>query len=171
MASQWYSLVSQKLFLAKTLLELAEDCSSGPYEEQLTTEMKLTLKGEAAIQGSIELLLRARKLLLVLIAQAYQRQSEKPDSLGQLSELIGEETSEVISLRTLQSQADSWWNHLNQLEHAQTHPPAIHKTVSKENIIATSTDDGPDRSTKSLQKTLNAIKHFTDDLEELYCEW
>lgn len=171
MASQCYSLVSQKLFLAKTLLDMAEHSGSEPHLGQLTRDTELTLQSEAAVQGCIELLLRARELLLVMITRCYQKQSESPWSLDQLAVAIGEEASEVERLRKLQSQADSWWSHLNQLEQAQNHPPRAKKTVSNENIIAISADDSPDRSAKALQRTLTAMKHFADDLEEQHGEW
>lgn len=171
MSSQWYSLVSQKLFLAKTLLDLAEHTGSKSNEGRLTAETELTLKSEAAVQGCIELLLRSRELLLVMIAHAYQEPSGQPASLDQLALLIGEDPSEVINLRTLQNQADSWWNHLSQMEHAQSHPPTTRTTINRENIIAISADDTLDRSARKLQKTLNAMKHFADDLEEQHCEW
>lgn len=50
-------------------------------------------------------------------------------------------------------------------------PPATRKTVDTENIIAVSAETGPDRSAQALLKTLNAIKHFADDLEEQHSEW
>jgi hypothetical protein len=171
MASQWYSLVSQKLFLAKTLLDLAEHSGSEPHHGQLARETELTLKSEAALQGCIELLLRSRKLLLVMIARFYQKQSDNPGSLDQLAVVIGEGANEVRSLRALEGHADSWWSHLVQLEQAQSCPPVARKTVSKENIIAISADDAPDRSTKSLQQTLTAMKHFAESLEEQHGEW
>ncbi|HBI78853.1 MAG TPA: hypothetical protein DDY30_05505, partial [Marinobacter adhaerens] len=58
-----------------------------------------------------------------------------------------------------------------QLERAQSRPPATKKTVSEENIIAVSADSGPDRSSAALMKTLTAVKHFADDLEEQHSEW
>jgi len=59
MASQWHSLVSQKIFLARNLLGQLEHSDSVPTKEAL-------------LQGSIELGLRARKLTLVMIARVYQ---------------------------------------------------------------------------------------------------
>lgn len=168
MASQWYSLVSQKLFLARTLLET-------PTETDDTGNPVLTpvqkLQYEAATQGSIELLLRARRLLLVMIARFYQKRSEEPSSLEELASLIGEQTTETGQLRTLEQEAGSWWNCLDQLETAQSRPAATRKTVNAENIIAVSAESGPDRSAQSLMKTLNAIKKFADNLEEQHGEW
>lgn len=65
MASQWYSLVTQKLFLAKTLLDQLEAPAPAPRQEALT-------------QGAVELMLRARKLLLVMIARHYQERRAMP---------------------------------------------------------------------------------------------
>gem|GEM_PF-222001 len=168
MASQWYSLVSQKLFLARTLLETpTETADTG--NPALTPVQKLQY--EAATQGSIELLLRARRLLLVMIARFYQKRSEEPSSLEELASLIGEQTTETGQLRTLEQEAGSWWNCLDQLETAQSRPAATRKTVNAENIIAVSAESGPDRSAQSLMKTLNAIKKFADNLEEQHGEW
>ncbi|RBW50057.1 DUF6586 family protein [Marinobacter sp. F3R11] len=168
MASQWYSLVSQKLFLARTLLEtpeLAADTGT------LANTSEQRLQYEAATQGSIELLLRARKILLVMIARFYQKRSEEPSSLAELASLIGEQATEVSQLRALEQEAGSWWNYLDQIEITQSRPPAARKTVNAENIIAVSAEAGPDRSTQSLMKALNAIKRFADNLEEQHGEW
>lgn len=170
MASQWHSLVSQKLFLARTLLGQL-DRPTVEYEEQSLNEAEQALRREAAIQGSIELLLRARKLLLVMIARLYQKKSEEPATLDELSSLIGPEPNEIGRLRELEQRPGSWWNHLEQLERSQSRPPATKKTVSAENIIAISADSGPDRSSSALLKTLTSVKHFADDLEEQHSEW
>jgi len=170
MASQWHSLVSQKLFLARTLLQPL-DRPTDEALEQRPNEAEQALRREAAIQGAIELLLRSRKLLLVMVARLYQRKSEEPSTLDELVALIGPEPSEVGRLKELEQRSGSWWNHLEQLERAQSRPPATKKTVSEENIIAVSADSGPDRSSAALMETLTAVKHFADDLEEQHSEW
>ncbi len=170
MASQWHSLVSQKLFLAKTLLQQLET----PFvsnQGQPVSEAEQALRREAAIQGAIELGLRSRKLLLVMLARHYQQRQAEPASLEALAELIGQETSEVQHLTLLSRQAGSWWHHLDQLEHAQSRPPAPRKSVSTDNLIAVSVADGPDRSAAGLAKSLDAMKRFADDLEERHSEW
>ena len=105
MASQWYSLVSQKLFLAKTLLQIPEQpaASSNPIHAPVQK-----LQQEAVTQGSIELLLRTRRLLLVMIARFYQKRSEEPSSLAELANLVGEQTTETAQLRVLEQEAGSW---------------------------------------------------------------
>ena len=170
MASQWHSLVSQKLFLARTLLGQL-DRATAPNNEPAPNEAEQALRREAAIQGATELLLRSRGLLLVMIARLYQKKSAEPSTLDELAKAIGEESNEVNRLREIEHSAGSWWNHLDQLEMAQGRPPATRKTVSTENIIAVSADSGPDRSVPALLKTLNALKHFADDLEEQHSEW
>ncbi|MBK1872117.1 MULTISPECIES: DUF6586 family protein [Marinobacter] len=166
MASQWYSLVSQKLFLASTLLDVAAQAaatgSSAPTQK---------LQQEAATQGSIELLLRAKQLLLAMIARLYQKRPNRPLSLAELANLIGDEATEIEFLTTLERDSRSWWSHLDQLETAQNNPPATRKTVNSENIIAVSAETGPDRSAQALRKTLKAIKQFTDNLEAQHGEW
>ncbi|KMQ74967.1 DUF6586 family protein [Marinobacter subterrani] len=170
MASQWHSLVSQKLFLARTLLGQL-DRFTAQNEEYAPNEAEQALRREAAIQGAIELILRSRRLLLVMIARLYQEKSREPSTLTELASVIGEESREIDRLRELEHRAGSWWDHLDQLETAQGRPPATRKTVSTENIIAISTDSGPDRSAPALLKTLNAVKNFADDLEEQHSEW
>lgn len=167
MASQWHSLVSQKLFLAGTLLRQIE--RAGAADQPSGTEQ--TLQREAYLQGAIELMLRGRQLLLVMIARLYQEKSEQPATLDALGTLIGPESSEVIRLRELEQKPGSWWNHLDQLDSLQSRPPATRKTVSAENIIAVSAETGPDRSVASLLETLSALKQFANDLEEQHSEW
>lgn len=170
MASQWHSQVSQKLFLARTLLgQLDRPTVEG--EGHPPNEAEQALRREAAIQGAIELLLRSRKLLLVMIARLYQKKSEEPATLDELASLIGPEPNEISRLRDLEQRSGSWWNHLEQLERSQSRPPATKKTVSAENIIAVAADTGPDRSAAALLITLNAVKHFADDLEDQHSEW
>ncbi|MBW4933724.1 DUF6586 family protein [Marinobacter sp. F4206] len=170
MASQWHSLVSQKLFLARTLLSQLEN-DSGPMKDRPATEAELAMGREAVIQGAIELLLRSRRLLLVMIARLYQKRSEEPATLDELAALIGEAPNDIARLRELESQPGSWWNHLDQMEASQSRPPVTRKSVSAENIIAVSADTGPDRSAQGLRRTLGAMKNFADDLEEQHSEW
>lgn len=158
MASPWHSLVSQKIFLARTLL--------GQLDENDTVPRR-----EALVQGAIELALRARKQLLVMIARMYQDKQARPDTLAGLNELLGGDIPETAELNHLAGDANSWWNHLEQLERHQDNPPATKKTVSDENVIAVSADTGPDRSKQALERTLSALKHFTDTLEERHSEW
>lgn len=158
MASQWHSLVSQKIFLARALL--------GQLDENDTVPRR-----EALVQGAIELALRARKQLLVMIVRMYQDKQSRPDTLAALNELLGGDIPETTELNHLAGDANSWWNHLEQLERHQDNPPATKKTVSDENVIAVSVDTGPDRSKQALERTLSAIKQFTDTLEERHSEW
>lgn len=169
MASQWHSLVSQKLFLARTLLGQLDDAAEGP-SGRPGNEAEQALRREAAIQGAIELLLRSRRLLLVMTARLYQQRTEELASLAELAALTGE-NSDVARLRELEHTSGSWWNHLDQMERSQGRPPATRKTVSADNIIAVSAESAPDRSASALHKTLRAMKNFADDLEEQHSEW
>ncbi|MCG7199194.1 hypothetical protein MD273_05575 [Marinobacter pelagius] len=170
MASQWHSLVSQKLFLAKTLLGQL-DVPALAANGQPAPEAEQALRREAAIQGAVELMLRGRKLLLVMIARLYQERNAEPETLDELAALVGADASEVDRLRHLALENGSWWNHLEQLEQGQSRPPATRKTVTDDNIIAVAAETGPDRSASGLRKTLGALKHFADDLEEQHSEW
>ncbi len=158
MASQWHSLVSQKIFLARTLLGQLDEIDNVPMREAL-------------IQGAVELTLRARKLVLVMVARMYQDKLGQPDSLAALTELLGNEIPETTELNQLAGENNSWWNHIEQLERHQSNPPAAKKSVSDENVIAVSVDSGPDRSKQAIERSLSAIKHFTDTLEERHSEW
>ncbi|MEX2475811.1 DUF6586 family protein [Marinobacter sp.] len=164
MASQWHSLVSQKLYMARTLLQQADAIESVP-------DAGKVVQREAFLQGAVELTLRARHLLLVMIARMYQRKNDSPESLDALLALLGRELPETAELLELSRQPDSWWNHLDQLVAAQSQPPAARKTVSAENIIAVSAVSGPDRSLSALNLSLDALKQFADSLEERHSEW
>ncbi|MDO3720246.1 hypothetical protein QVZ43_00835 [Marinobacter sp. chi1] len=170
MASPWYSLVSQKLFLARCLLDQSTTRVDGE-EADRTTDTERTLKSEAARQGAVELMLRARQLLLTMIARHHQFRNEQPASLEELATLVGEHSYEAIKLLELSRTSGSWWQHLDQLERAQSNPPVSRKTVSSDNIIAISAETGPDRSEGALKKSLGALKQFADDLEEQHSEW
>lgn len=160
MASQWHTLVSQKLFLAKTLLARVEQDTTATTPER-----------EALLQGAIELLLRARKLLLVMVARCHQNKSDKPSSINELEALFSYPVSEVEKLRELSETAGSWWWHLDQLETSAAEPPKTRKTVTNENIIAVSADLGPDRSTQALNKTLTAMRNLAREIDEQHSEW
>lgn len=158
MASQWQTQVSQKLFLAKTLLAIQE--ASEHQAER-----------EASNQGAIELTLRARKLLLAMIADFYQHKNQAPRDLDELVVLLGPELPEIIELESLARQSGSWWQQLEQLEWMQSRPPAKQKTISDENIIAVSVASGPDRTATTLTGLVTALKRFTDSVAERHNEW
>lgn len=158
MASQWHSLVSQKVFLAKTLLSQRDRSDSVPAQE-------------ACWQGAVELTLRARQLVLVMIARLYQDKQSEPTSLEALRALLGDNSPEVAELESLSTSSSNWWVYLSELEHHQTHPPAPKKAASDENIIAVAADTGPDRSSPGLNQALADLKHFIDTLEERHSEW
>lgn len=166
MASQWFSLTSQKLHLAKILLAQLEQ----PIE-QAQINPKSTLQNEAITQGVIELLLRARSTLMIMIAQHHQQKTSEPLTLDELKTRIPYDTQDLEDLETLQRSRTSWWSHLEQLEKTLTQPPAPKKTVSADNIIAVSAEDGADRSAKSLQTTLAAMTDFARTVEDRHNEW
>ncbi|MBR9870591.1 MAG: hypothetical protein GYB26_05580 [Gammaproteobacteria bacterium] len=166
MASQWYSLTSQKLYLAKILLEQLEQ----PIE-QAQINPKSTILNEAVIQGVIELMLRARGTLVVMIAQHHQQKISEPLPLEELKTRIPYETQDLEDLDMLQSSPTSWWNHLAELEKTLKQPPTPKKTVSADNIIAVSVEDVADRSAKGLQNTLTAMTNFARAVEDRHNEW
>ncbi|WP_166260815.1 DUF6586 family protein [Marinobacter salicampi] len=157
MASEWYTLASQKLFLAETLLKYRPE-GAGPLVE-------------AHMQGAVELALRARNALLTLVARYYQHKNEQPESLSELIELIGPDSPDARLLNDLDGEKGSWLNHLTQLQRGQSHPPLKKKTVSDENIIAVGVESGPDRSPAALSATLSSMKHFLIELTERHEEW
>ncbi|MBY5962280.1 DUF6586 family protein [Marinobacter nauticus] len=160
MASQWHTLVSQKLFLAKTLLVRVEQDEAANAPER-----------EAQLQGAIELLLRARGLLLVMIARCHQNKVDRPASIDELEALFPYAIAEGGMLKELAETPGSWWQQLNQLEAAAGEPPKTRKTVTEENIIAVSADQGPDRSVQALNKILAAMTVLTREIDEQHSEW
>jgi hypothetical protein len=158
MASQWHSLASQKIFLARTLLSQHDLADSVPAREALW-------------QGATELSLRSRQLLLVMIARFYQDKQSEPENLGALRAALGDDIPEIAELEALATGSSAWWGYLDQLAHYQMQPPIPKKTVSAENIIAVAADTGPERSSKSLSQALTDLKQFIDALEERHSEW
>lgn len=158
MASQWYSQVTQKLFLAQHLVNLAR-----------TAETAAGL--EAGLQGATELALRARQLTLVMIARFYQLKQANPESIEDLVELLDQTAPELGELEALAQQAGSWWQHLDQLEQFQCQPPARKKAAEEENIIAVTATQGPDRTPDALENTLRYARQFAQSLEERHSEW
>lgn len=158
MASQWHSLISQKIYLARTLLAQRDSADSLQVQEGLW-------------QGSAELALRSRKLVLVMIARFYQEKQAEPSGLDALQGLLGSDIPEVAELERMGGDNSSWWSYLGQVEHFLTRPRTTRKTVSDDNIIAVAADNGPDRSSKALGQALTDLKHFIDDLEERHSEW
>lgn len=167
MASQWYSLISQKLYLAQVLLrqlDQAEQCA-------LTSGQPPAILKEAETQAIAEMLLRARDILLVMIARCHQQKTATPRTLQELKSLLPYEAQEVAALEVIATEPDSWWSHLEQLDRALGQPPVTKKTVSAENIIAIATENGPDRCSGALEKTRAAMTLFARELEERHSEW
>jgi len=165
MASQWYSLITRKLFLAKTLLAQPDNVKTAEQQDNPAARQ------EALAQGAIELALRSRLLLLTFIASCHQHKSEKPESLAALQALFAYEVPEIRDLMQLSETQGSWWQHLDQLEAAASRPPATRKTVTDENIIAIAEDQGPDSSPEALLTSINAMAGFAQTIEEQHGEW
>ncbi|MFO8140453.1 MAG: DUF6586 family protein [Marinobacter sp.] len=166
MASQWYSLVSQKLFLASTLLARLESDATNE-----NTGQNFIAEKEALSQGATELLLRARQSLLIMIARCHQHKTKKPGTLSELEALFPYEVYEVQLLKELSDTPENWWHHLDQLEAALSQPPVTRKNVTGENIIAISVEQGPDRSADALKSTLAAITRLARSIEDQHSEW
>ena len=158
MASQWHSLISQKIYLANVLLD------------QHSSDAPVTTR-EALWQGAAELGLRSRQLLMVMIARFYQAKKAEPKSFDELKATLGDSTPEITELEALGGASGNWWSYLNQIESHQQQPAAPKKTVSEENIIAIAADTGPDRSPQALKDALTELKHFIDVLEDRHSEW
>lgn len=164
MASQWYSLVSQKLYLAKVLLEQAQAASSiGNHPTSVVQE--------SLNQAAVEMLLRAKQALLAMIAECYQQKTARPGSLADLKALLAYEVPEVSELELLSASDGNWWSHLQELEQRQSEPASPKKHASTENVIAVSADNTPDRSLPALEQTRAAMMAFARRLEEQHSEW
>lgn len=157
MSAQWQTLVTQKIYLASQLATLSQN-------QATATER------EACLQGAIELSLRARQLVLVLIARYHQEKQAMPASPEDLIALIAG-TPDAEMLADVSRTPGSWWQHLEQLALSQSQPPKQQKSVSEENIIAVSAASGPDRSADGLLDALAAMKSFVTDLGERHAEW
>lgn len=158
MASQWPSFTKQKVFLATTLIQLADNQAHAA-------------EREAAIQGTIALLVEARDALLQLIADIYQVRHAAPSNLEELVDLLEGERTELEELRALSVQAGSWWQRIEILRQAQRQPMQRKASVEQENLIAVAADSGPDRSTATLRDTALALKRYIEMILERHDEW
>lgn len=158
MTSEWMTLAFQQLFLAQTLLQFQS--RTGDRSQY-----------EAVRQGATELALRARCNVLKQMAQFYQHDVKQVNSLDTLIAVAGAEIPELEQLETVARQTNSWWSHLDQLEHDQANPPTRKKTISDDNIIAVSVNTGPDRSIETLSASLKSLKQFMTTLTERHEEW
>jgi len=167
MASQWYSLVSQKLYLAKVLmaqLEQAEDTA-------MANGHPPAIAKQALAQASAEMLIRAQKALLVMLARYHQHKNEKPQTLEQLKALFSYEAADINDLEQLASDNRSWWVHLEQLNKVLGEPAAPRKAVATENVIAVAASEEADFSPQALERTRSALSVFARELEERHSEW
>ncbi|MCH8496928.1 MAG: hypothetical protein LAT63_00490 [Marinobacter sp.] len=157
MAPEWFSLVSQKLFLAEQLIDRCEHTAQPLQEAQL--------------QGSIELIARARQTLLSLVAQLYQHRQVQPENLPELLAWLEPAVPEYHELTELSQALDGWWLQLDALIQHQQRPPQKKKQVSDENIIAISVQTGPDRTKSALLAIISAMKSYVKTLEARHAEW
>lgn len=160
MFSKWHSLAQQKLFLAR---ELIKDAVSRP-------DSPVTLQ-EAHRQGAVQLMLQARRLMLVVVAQLYQHRVEQVASLDALAQWVGEDNSDYEALLTLSRQSGSWWYRLEQYAGWFERPVPERKVVSDDNLIAFAADTGPDVSYEQLLSVIDAAKAWLHALMERHGEW
>jgi len=167
MASQWYSLVSQKLHLAKVLLAQlgqAEDTAMANAQPPAMARQALT-------QATAEMLIRAQKALLVMLAHCHQHKNEKPHTLAELKALFSYEAADITNLEQLAADSRSWWAHLEQLNQELDEPVAPRKAVATENVIAVAASEAADFSPQALERTRSAMAIFAAELEERHSEW
>ncbi len=74
MASTWYSLVSQKLYLAQILIREFDQPTTS---NAASTGLPAAVIGEARSQAVAEVLLRARDVLLTMIARLHQKRRKR----------------------------------------------------------------------------------------------
>lgn len=158
MASQWPSFTKQKVFLATTLIRVAD-------RQAQATER------EAAIQGAVALLTEVRTALLQLIADIYQVRNAAPRGLDELADLLAGDRAELEELRALATRPGSWWQHIEFLAQAQQRPGERKPPAEQENMIAVVADSGPDRSTAALLETATALKQYVEMILERHDEW
>ncbi len=167
MASQWYSVVSQKLYLARVLLTQLEQAENSA----LANNQAPAVVKQALAQATAEMLIRAQGGLLIMVARCYQQKNAHPQTVAELKALFGYEVQDVTALEQLAADPTSWWAHLVQLNRALGEPAAPRKTVAEENIIAVAAEEEADFSPSALEKTRGAMAHFVRELEEQHSEW
>jgi len=167
MASQWYSVVSQKLYLARVLLTQLEQAEDNA---QRNNQSPAVVK-QALAQAAAEMLIRAQHGLLIMVARCYQQKNASPQSVSELKTLLGYEVPDVAALEQLAADSTSWWSHLAQLNKTLGEPAPPRKTAAAENIIAVAAEDEADFSASALERTRAAMARFVQELEEQHSEW
>lgn len=167
MASKWYSVVSQKLYLARVLLTQLEQAE----DQALSNHQPPAIVRQALSQASAEMLIRAQRALLTMVAHFYQEKAATPASILELKALFSYDVSEVDTLEQLAADSGSWWAHLATLNKALSEPAAPQKTVSTENIIAVAAEEEADFSPQALERTRRAMADFARELEDRHSEW
>jgi len=167
MASQWYSLVSQKLSLAKLLLTQLQQAE----EVAMADGRPPAMVKQALAQASAEMLIRAQRSLLIMLAHCHQHKTEKPQTLAELKALFSYEVADITDLEQLACDNRSWWTHLEQLDKALSEPAAPRKATTTENVIAVAAAEDTDFSVPALEKTRSAMAAFARELEEKHSEW
>ncbi|BES71985.1 hypothetical protein RE428_30030 [Marinobacter nanhaiticus D15-8W] len=158
MASQWPSFTKQQVFLATTLIRVAE-------------RQAQAAEREAATQGAVALLIEARTALLRLVADIYQVRNAAPRGLDELADLLAGDQAELNELRSLAADPGSWWQHIEFMVQAQQRPSERKSPAERENMIAVAADSGPDRSVAALLETAKALKHYVEMILERHDEW
>ncbi|PPK52009.1 DUF6586 family protein [Marinobacter persicus] len=167
MASKWSSVVSQKLYLAKVLLAQLEQIDSGA----LPDGQPPAVARQALAQASAEMLLRAQRALLVMVARYHQHKTANPASLTELKELFAYEVPDVGALEELANDKTGWWAQLAELDKALGEPAAAPKAIAEENLIAVAADEGADFSPSALERIRSAMASFARELDEQHSEW
>jgi predicted transcriptional regulator len=157
MASEWPSFAKQKIFLASALIEVIEHQDTPSHRE-------------ASVQGAVLLLDQARKILLALIAEQYQKQ-EQPGSIDELASLIGSASAEINEIRELQGKPDSWWHHIDALLTLQQRPGARKQSAADDDMIVVAAENGPERSVAALQRTTRYLKRYLETVIDRHDEW
>ena len=164
MTSQWYSVVSQKLHLARVLLVQEE--RGVPVDNQPPAVLS-----QAMTQATAEMLLRAQQALLVMVARYHQHKQAQPRSLSELESLFAYPVPDVEALQQLAADPNSWWNHLAKLDKALSEPATPRKQAAAENVIAIASEPETDFSPAALEKTRSAMAAFSRELADQHSEW
>lgn len=167
MASKWYSLVSQKLYLTRVLLTQLEQVDN----HSLPAGQPPTVARQALAQASAEMLIRARRTLLVMVARCHQHKTAMPNTVAELKALFSYEVPDVLALEEMAADKTGWWAHVAQLDKALAEPAAPRKAVAEENLIAVAADEEADFSPQALERSRSAMASFARELEEQHSEW
>lgn len=169
MNNKWQAHTSEKLFLADVQLKQWED-QLDAHTGRLSKPIEESFK-----QASMLLISLGWESLLNEIAEYHQQKTDYIDSFQQLKTLLGEEIPEVVYLSQLALTQDSWLydiSHFNNcLKQPQPRASSYASSLSKDALIAVSSNSEAVNSLKNLTHVLGEFKEYLNSLRSRMSEW